>query len=173
MRPLLPDGPDEKTQETLACPPKVYDPDRGRDKVIGNDKPDDKSKLRDDPVVTVTETGLTTPASTLCSTPYPEPAYLEKVSDGAVAAPDDMPSRKEPWWSRYSGYRPLKRLPPSRTRRALLLIGTVAACVLVAVLVWLAKTGRLGTQKVRDAASPGTSLGPPWIEIRGSASGER
>lgn len=53
------------------------------------------------------------------------------------------PSRKAPWWSRYSGYQKLKSIPPSRTRRSVLLATSAAAIALIVLLVWFAKTGRL------------------------------
>jgi hypothetical protein len=58
---------------------------------------------------------------------------------------DSMPpSRKAPWWSRYSGYQRLKAIPPSKTRRTILFACTAGAITIIVLFVWLAKTHRLG-----------------------------
>lgn len=148
-------GREKEAQETptsppkLARPPKVYDILRGRRKA---------ATPQDFVSVSVVETGSWTPsANSLPDSSIPQSPDLESgntsSSENTTAAkeePSDMVAKKAPWWKRYSGYRPLSVLPPSRTRRAIILGAIAGALLTIALLVWAAKTGRFD-RKVRTS----------------------
>ncbi|KAH6657671.1 Alpha/Beta hydrolase protein [Truncatella angustata] len=75
------------------------------------------------------------------------------------------PSRKAPWWSRYSGYKKVTALPASRTRRAVFFASSAGAITLIALFVWLAKTGRFSAFPQKDNVKVALAQGTYFGEI--------
>ncbi|KAI1855300.1 hypothetical protein JX266_000165 [Neoarthrinium moseri] len=121
------------------CPPKIYEK-HGREKAVD---------------ISIDEIGSSSSGDSSSD--------LES-NRGGGGGPDEMPASKKPsWWSRYSGYQRLRTLPPSRTRRAVFFVTSASAITVVALIIWLLRTGHLNglpqKENVKVTIAQGTYFG--------------